>query len=236
MDYTEGTEATEDTEPYLKTQTSHLSSLRVLCGLRALCGISSDGPPLTRCRCFATFISVETEMIELSDIQQRFVLHWGEMGARWGVNRTVAQIHALLYLSSRPLHAEEVAATLQVARSNVSTSMRELQGWGLARVVHVMGDRRDHFETLQDPWAMLRVILDQRKAREIDPTLDLLRELADEAEQRGDTATREKLVGFRDLLESLTGWYTQVRKLPLPALVRFVKLGRKIPKAVGATK
>src|SRR5687767_731583 len=112
----------------------------------------------------------------LSDIQQKFILHWGEMGTRWGINRTVAQIHALLFLSPEPLHAEEIAETLGVARSNVSTSLRELQGWGIVRVVHQLGDRRDHFESLKDVWELFQVIADQRKRREIDPTMALLRE------------------------------------------------------------
>src|SRR5882724_10223575 len=109
------------------------------------------------------------------------------MGARWGINRTVAQLHALLYLSPKPLHAEEIAETLGVARSNVSTSLRELQGWGIVRLVHVLGDRRDHFESLKDVWEMFRMVLDERKRREIDPTLAMLRECIAEAEQARKT-------------------------------------------------
>src|SRR6266849_1589093 len=120
-------------------------------------------------------------MDQLKPIQQKFVLHWGEMGTRWGINRTVAQIHALLFLSPRPLNAEEIAQTLGVARSNVSTSLRELQGWGIVRLVHVLGDRRDHFESLKDVWEMFRMVLDERKKREIDPTLAMLRECIAEA-------------------------------------------------------
>src|SRR6185436_8874974 len=95
--------------------------------------------------------------MELTPIMQKFILHWGEMGTRWGINRTVAQIHALLYLSPRPLNAEEIADTLGVARSNVSTSLKELQNWGIVRIAHVMGDRRDHFESMKDVWEMFRV-------------------------------------------------------------------------------
>ena len=95
----------------------------------------------------------------LTTVQTQFILHWGEMGARWGINRTVAQIHALLYLSPRPMQAEEIAATLSVARSNVSNSLRELQGWGIVRVAHVLGDRRDHFESLKDVWQMFEIII-----------------------------------------------------------------------------
>ena len=102
--------------------------------------------------------------MELTPLMQKFVLHWGEMGTRWGINRTVAQIHALLYLSPRPLHAEEIAETLGVARSNVSNSLRELQNWGIVKVVHVMGDRRDHFESMTDVWEMFRTVLDRMEA------------------------------------------------------------------------
>src|SRR5688572_31282026 len=104
--------------------------------------------------------------MKLTAVQEKFILHWGEMGARWGINRTVAQIHALLFLSPKPLNAEEIAEALTVARSNVSTSLRELQGWGIIRVVHVMGDRRDHFERVKDVWELFRLVLDERKRRE----------------------------------------------------------------------
>ncbi len=97
-------------------------------------------------------------MTKLSPVQQQFILHWGEMGTRWGINRTVAQIHALLFISPKPLNAEEIAEALVVARSNVSTSLRELQGWGIVKLVHVMGDKRDHFESMKDVWEMFRPI------------------------------------------------------------------------------
>ena len=119
--------------------------------------------------------------MELTPLMQKFILHWGEMGARWGINRTVAQIHALLYLSPKPLTAEEIHDLLGVARSNVSNSLRELQGWGIVKIVHVMGDRRDHFESMKDVWEMFRLVLDERKRREIDPTLAMLRECLAEA-------------------------------------------------------
>src|SRR5437588_8048177 len=125
-------------------------------------------------------------MPTLSPIQQKFILHWGEMGTRWGINRTVAQIHALLYISPRPLNAEEIAQVLGVARSNVSTSLKELQGWGIVKMVHVLGDKRDHFESMKDVWEMFRVILDERKKRESDPTLAMLRESVAEARKPGN--------------------------------------------------
>src|SRR5713101_3583977 len=122
-------------------------------------------------------------MPELTPITTRFILHWGEMATRWGINRTVAQIHALLFVSVKPLHAEEIAQTLSVARSNVSTSLKELQSWGIIRVVHVLGDRRDHFESMKDVWELYRQVMDERKRREIDPTLSMLRDCVIEAER-----------------------------------------------------
>ena len=171
----------------------------------------------------------------LTPVMEKFILHWGEMGARWGINRTVAQIHALLYLSPRPLNAEEIAATLGVARSNVSTSLKELQNWGIVRVAHVMGDRRDHFESMKDVWEMFRVILDERKKRETDPTLHLLRELSAQTGKKGeaDAQVRERLVAMRDFFELMTTWYEQTRQMPTPAVVRFVKLGDKVAKLLG---
>lgn len=170
--------------------------------------------------------------MDLSPVHQKFILHWGEMGARWGVNRTVGQIHALLFLSPRPLHAEEIAATLGVARSNVSNSLRELQGWGIVKVVHVMGDRRDHFESMKDVWEMFRVILDERKKRETDPTLNLLRELNAQV-PRADAYTRERLGEMLQFFELMTGWYEQTRRMSTPAVLRLVKMGDKVAKLLG---
>ncbi len=174
--------------------------------------------------------------MKLTAIQQRFVLTWGEMGARWGINRTVAQIHALLYLSDRPLDAEAIAGTLGVARSNVSTSLRELQGWGIVRVAHVMGDRRDRFESLTDVWEMFRIIVDERKKREIDPVLSMLRESAADAKKPGaaDAHTRERLGDMLQFFELMTRWTESTRKLPTPAIIRMVKMGDKLGKLLGA--
>lgn len=174
-------------------------------------------------------------MAALSPIAQKFVLHWGEMGTRWGVNRTVAQIHALLYLSEKPLPAEEIAEVLGVARSNVSNSLHELQGWGIVRVVHVLGDRRDHFESLKDVWEMFQIILDQRKRREIDPTLAMLKECAAAANQAGqrDPQLAQRLSAMLEFFESGTGWYLQMRRLPFGAVQRMAKLGAKLPKLLG---
>ena len=170
--------------------------------------------------------------MELSPVMEKFVLHWGEMGTRWGINRTVAQIHALLYVSARPMHAEEIAETLSVARSNVSTSLRELQSWGIVKVVHLMGDRRDHFETMSDVWEMFRIVLNERKKREIDPTLAVLTECVKESRSHGDTATYERLEELQNFLETMSNWYEQVKKLPSSSLMKIIKLGNKVQKMV----
>ena len=171
----------------------------------------------------------------LSPLSRRFVLHWGEMGSRWGVNRTVAQIHALLFLSAKPLDAEEIAETLNVARSNVSNSLRELQNWGIVKVVHVMGDRRDHFECMKEVWDMFRIILDERKKRETDPTLNVLRECVTEAKKSGDAHTRDRLNDMLGFFEVMTAWYEQTRRMPTSACMRFVKLGDKVAKMLGVS-
>src|ERR1041384_1344836 len=145
-------------------------------------------------------------MDKLTPIQQKFILHWGEMGVRWGINRTMAQIHALLYLSPTPLDAEEITGTLGDARSNVSNSLRELQNWGIVKVVHVMGDRRDHFETMTDVWEMFRQVLDERKKREIDPTVEMLGQCADAAAKEKDSHTHDRLVAMRDFFETMSAW------------------------------
>ena len=174
-------------------------------------------------------------MKDLSAVQQKFVLHWGEMGTRWGINRTVAQIHALLYISNKPLNADDLVTALGVARSNVSTSLKELQGWGIVKLVHTLGDKRDHFESMKDPWEMFRVVLDERKRREIDPTLSLLRECIAQAEKdrQTDQYTEERLRALLDFFETTTAWYLQVRHWPTQAVMRFVRLGDKVLKVLG---
>jgi DNA-binding transcriptional regulator GbsR (MarR family) len=173
--------------------------------------------------------------MKLSPVQQKFVLHWGEMGTRWGINRTVAQIHALLYISPNPLHAEEIAETLNVARSNVSTSLKELQSWRIVKLVHVLGDKRDHFESMKNVWDMFRIVLDERKRREIDPTITLLEECIAEAGKTkdADKHTEERLRELHRFFETTTGWYTQVAKLPPSALEKFLKAGDRLLKGLG---
>ncbi|NOX57370.1 MAG: MarR family transcriptional regulator [Planctomycetes bacterium] len=157
------------------------------------------------------------------------------MGTKWGINRTVAQIHALLYLSPKALNAEQIADTLSVARSNVSNSLRELQGWGIVKVVHVIGDRRDHYESMKDVWEMFQIILDERKKREIDPTLAILRELTAKAKKSGakDAHTHERLKDMLNFFESMSAWYAQIRRLPQAAFIKFIKMGDRVRKLLG---
>ncbi len=186
-------------------------------------------------------ISVLTEItekpkfraMELTPIAERFILHWGEMGSRWGVNRTVSQIHALLYLAGRPVAADEIAETLNVARSNVSTSLKELQSWRLAKVVHVLGDRRDHFETSTDIWELFKLIVEGRRQREIEPTLTVLRdcltspELADESRE-----TEQRIRDTLQFVETLTTWSDEMLRLKPDTLMKALGIGAKISQTV----
>ncbi len=168
--------------------------------------------------------------MQLSPTAQKYILHWGEMGTRWGVNRTVAQIHALLFLANEPITAEDIADTLNVARSNVSNSLKELQGWGLVKITHVLGDRRDHFVALQDVWEIFRVVIEERKRREIDPTLTVLRACVLEADEdkQLDGATRAKMEQVLTFLEMLGSTYDDYKHLPPATLKRFLKMGGKV--------
>jgi DNA-binding transcriptional regulator GbsR (MarR family) len=170
-------------------------------------------------------------MTSLTTGQQKFILHWGELGTRWGLNRTVAQIHALLYLSAKPLAADEITSLLGVARSNVSNSIRELQGWGVVRVVHVMGDRRDHFDAIHDVWEMFSIIVDERKKREIDPTLAVLRECVAETD---DKETRKRIKDLLSFFEEMSGLYEEFRKMPGGALRQVLKIRGQLKKFFGS--
>lgn len=169
--------------------------------------------------------------MKLSTASEKFILHWGEMGARWGVNRSQGQIHALLYLADRPLPAEEIAETLGVARSNVSTSLKELQNWGLIKVTHLMGDRRDHFIGVQDVWEIFLLILEGRRRREIDPTVGVMRECAKQAEAEDDPAL-PKVRAMNDFLDLMLDGYEQVRQIPPQALLQLVKMAKQMQGAM----
>ena len=183
-------------------------------------------------------MTIPTALGKLSPVQQKFILHWGEMGTRWGVNRTVAQVHALLYLSPSPLNADDIVSTLGVARSNVSTSLKELQGWGIVKLVHILGDKRDHFESMKDVWEMFRIVMDERKKREFDPTMRMLGECIAEAEtdKTTDEYTEERFRELHKFFETTTAWYEQVRRWPTPALLKFMKAGDKVLRALGLSR
>ena len=172
---------------------------------------------------------------DMPEAVRAFVLQWGDMGGQWGVNRSVAQIHALLYLAERPLPAEEIAATLGIARSNVSNSLKALQGWSIIRRVPVPGDRRDHFAAETDVWEMAKRIGQVRKKREFDPALETLEHCLDaaEGEARVSDEQRRRLVAMRDLTASVDRWYEQMLRVPTGTLARLVGMGNKIVALAG---
>jgi DNA-binding transcriptional regulator GbsR (MarR family) len=172
--------------------------------------------------------------MKITPLMESYILHWGEMGTRWGVNRTVSQIHALLYLSPKPLPADEIVELLSVARSNVSNSLRELQSWGLVTVTHTLGDRRDHFVAKEDTWEMLMIIVEERKRREIEPTLTLLRKC--QLEMETDTETpkdvKAKITNMLTFISTLTDWFEQVKSLPKPTLIALMKMGSAVGRLI----
>jgi DNA-binding transcriptional regulator GbsR (MarR family) len=172
--------------------------------------------------------------MELSPALSRFVLHWGEMGARWGVSRTVAQIHALLYVTGAPMPADDICDALGVARSNASTSLRELQNWNLVRLVHLADDRRDHFTTSTHVWELMRTIVRERQRREIAPTIGVLHELlADPAIVHEPATVTKRLADTLELLETLTAWGDEMLRLDTATLMKVLKLGARIQKLLG---
>jgi len=173
--------------------------------------------------------------MKLTPTMEKFILHWGEMGGRWGINRSVAQVHALLMMAPAPIPADEIAETLNVARSNVSTSLKELQGWGIIRTVHVFGDRREHFETLKDVWEMFLIIIRERKKRELEPTLATLRECEQEAvagKQDSDHTVQrlQDLIAFMELAGS---WGDKAQGMSPKSVRKLAQLGDKVFRLVG---
>ena len=169
--------------------------------------------------------------MKLNPTTEKFVLHWGEMGAKWGVNRTVAQIHALLYILGRPMNADEIVETLGVARSNVSNSIKELQSWQLVQTVHIMGDRRDHFATSEDVWTLFRIIVAERQRREIEPTVQFLQSLMESPEfaQENETA-RARIQETHEFISTLTSWTNEMLRLSVGTMKKVLKLGAGIQK------
>jgi len=171
--------------------------------------------------------------MQLTDIQRKFVLHWGEMGSMWGVNRTVSQIHALLFAHGKPMHAEEISETLNVARSNVSNSLKELQAWNLVRLTHAMGDRRDYFETSVDVWELFRTVVWERKEREFDPTVRMLRELVASPDFSNEPAdAQDRIRSTLDLMGKLATWADEMLRLSPGTLDKVLSLGASVQKFV----
>jgi DNA-binding transcriptional regulator GbsR (MarR family) len=167
--------------------------------------------------------------VELSPLSEAFVLHFGEMGSRWGINRTVGQICALLYISPRPLPADEIAEVLRFSRSNVSMGLKELQSWRLVRLQHLSGDRREHFSTPDDVWQIVRTLAEERRRREIDPTLSVLRDLVMEKPANdSDRHAQSRMREMHDLIELITRWSEDVQKLETGQLTQLLQLGGKV--------
>lgn len=173
--------------------------------------------------------------MKLAAMEAEFVLHFGEMGSRWGINRTVGQIYALLFLSERPLNAEEIADQLAYSRSNVSMGLKELSAWNLVRLKHFSGDRRDYFTTPEDMWEIVRTLVAERKRREIDPTLTKLRELQMTFEDgTGDDYAKARVRELTELIELLTRWYEDMNALPTERLLMLLTLGARVQDAISA--
>ncbi len=171
--------------------------------------------------------------MKLNPVTEKFILHWGEMGSQWGVNRTMSQIHALLYIIGKPLNAEEITETLGVARSNVSNSIKELQHWGLVQKVSILGDRRDHFSTNTDVWELARIIVIERQKRELDPTVQFLQELMDSPEfEHENSEVKTRIRETQEFVETVTTWSSEMLKLPTNALKKILKLGASIKKVL----
>lgn len=169
--------------------------------------------------------------MNLAPLTQRFVLHFGEMGSRWGINRTVGQIYALLYVSPRALNADDIADALSFSRSNVSMGLKELQSWNLVRLQHLPNDRREYFQAPEDVWAIFRTLAQERRKREIDPTLSMLREtLMETPAHEDDVHAQERMKQMHDLIELMTGWLADVQKMDSDTLVSLMKMGAKVQK------
>jgi len=170
--------------------------------------------------------------MQLTPLTQKYILHWGEMGTKWGINRTIAQIQALLYISPEALSAEEIAETLSVARSNVSNSLKELLNWRIIKIEPLLGERKDHFKSIEDPWELFKIIMTERKRREIDPALDVLKECLKEATGKSalDIHSKKKLTELHDFMEISTSWFEQLGSLPVKSLTKFFKFGHKMKK------
>ncbi|NMM27902.1 MAG: GbsR/MarR family transcriptional regulator [Glaciimonas sp.] len=170
-------------------------------------------------------------MDTLSPLTQRFILHFGEMGSRWGINRTVGQIYALLYVQSKPLNADEIVEYLSFSRSNVSMGLKELQSWRLVKLLHQPGDRREYFEPPKDIWDIFKALLEERRRREVEPTLSMLRDaLLENPSSASDKIAQQRMREMYDLIELSTSWFDDVQRLSPETLASLMKMGSKVKK------
>jgi DNA-binding transcriptional regulator GbsR (MarR family) len=174
--------------------------------------------------------------MNLPPLTQRFVLHFGEMGSRWGINRTVGQIYALLYVSAKPLNADEVGEALSFSRSNVSMGLKELQSWNLVRLMHQPNDRREYFQAPEDVWAIFRTLAAERRKREIDPTLTMLRDaLMEQPGVADDIHAQARMKQMHEFIERMTDWLDDVQKMDSATLAGLMKMGSKVQKLLEIT-
>jgi DNA-binding transcriptional regulator GbsR (MarR family) len=167
--------------------------------------------------------------MNLAPLTQTFVLHFGEMGSRWGINRTVGQIYALLFVSDRALNADEIVDKIGISRSNVSMGLKELQGWRLVRLSHLPGDRRDYFTAPDDVWAIFKTLAEERQRREVEPTLSLLRSvLLEKPDSAEEQHAQQRMRAMYELMDSMTEWFAEVRKLSPATLTSLMSLGGKV--------
>lgn len=170
-------------------------------------------------------------MNPLSPLTQRFILHFGEMGSRWGINRTVGQIYALLYVLGKPLNADEIADALSFSRSNVSMGLKELQSWRLVKLLHQPGDRREYFEPPKDIWDIFKALLEERRRREVEPTLSMLRDaLLENPSNDADRVAQQRMREMYDLIELSSTWFDEVQRLSPETLTSLMKMGSKVKK------
>ncbi|WKB52603.1 GbsR/MarR family transcriptional regulator [Eleftheria terrae] len=175
-------------------------------------------------------------MYSMSPLVRSFVAHFGEMGSRWGINRTVGQIYALIFVSPRPINADEIAERLEFSRSNVSMGLKELQAWRLVRLKHLAGDRREYFEAPSDAWEIFNRLAEERRRREIEPTLSMLRNaLLEEPTTDEDRIAQERMKDMHDLIELLMTWFDDVRRLDAQTLSQLMKMGSKVQKLLEFT-
>jgi DNA-binding transcriptional regulator GbsR (MarR family) len=175
-------------------------------------------------------------MTTMTPLVRSFVSHFGEMGSRWGINRTVGQIYALIFVSPHPLNAEDIAERLEFSRSNVSMGLKELQAWRLVKLKHLAGDRRDHYEAPTDAWEIFRTLAEERRRREIEPTLSMLRNaLLEEPTQDEDRIAQERMKGMHDLIELMTTWFDDVQRMDAQTLAQLMKMGSRVGKLLEYT-